>query len=781
VNGKILANGITSVRNDAANNDTGAGAGGSIWIDVSNTINFGNNGLICANGGNVKTKSDTLASTSNAGGGGRIAIYAKSWANPLHIRNIQSWGGKWLSSTNEIHQEVPYNDKRNAKPGTIYLNYEDDTQTTIEQTLLNYDFPYNPDDLINLEDGIISAVGPYNIYDQDANFIPDSLIDMKLYIAKDETKSFTIIGNTSKMIFIAANPSEKLTQLIGDPPQTPLAEIGGVYKIDNVNNQQLYPSIQLDNQNSKTIRTGSIPYNLSTLILDNNSKLTIHGNVSVLNDVQINNSSTLIVNGTLTAPNLSLINNGIVTHDTCLPGETGKVISLDNTTIKCALYYGTKPPINKYMCFRETSSGIVQTHYYKIIGYSTDSSQAPWGGFLTVEDPSNDLADYATPDPISNPNPWFFIQSLPQDIKYLNSLTLNISNAISIDATSSIHADGKGYTGGSNELFSDYKFKNYGQTVPLLGIPQLHNEKAGFHGGMGGKKEDSSYTLAPYDSITQPEMPGSGGYSGGGSHGGGVIKISASAMTVDGKISANGLLANQTGGGAGGSLWLDTNTLGGSGAISANGGNFATVNIDVGFGGGGGRVALYYTQIDSGFNQDQIYAKGGYSSAADAYRNGGAGTIYLAKKAANGVIENSQLIIDNADIVTYHSSRPYSTFIPSVADSNGARAYSGLSGKQLTITGANYIPGSLVGLKLNITPTALTPVLYSIVENAADTIWVDTDFSSGSGLAIGEIHATSVWVTGKAQVLTYDRIIVPADGGTITIDTGSVLQYANKP
>ena len=78
------------------------------------------------------------------------------------------------------------------------------------------------------------------------------------------------------------------------------------------------------------------------------------------------------------------------------------------------------------------------------------------------------------------------------------------------------------------------------------------------------------------------------------SQGGGAIRLEvAGTLTVNGAVTANGKAAlfQNTGGGAGGSVWLNVGTLSGNGAITANGGAGEPVN---GGGGGGGRVALYY-------------------------------------------------------------------------------------------------------------------------------------------------------------------------------------------
>ena len=103
---------------------------------------------------------------------------------------------------------------------------------------------------------------------------------------------------------------------------------------------------------------------------------------------------------------------------------------------------------------------------------------------------------------------------------------------------------------------------------------------------------------ASYGSATEPVDFGSGGGNGaatttGGSDGGGALHLSvAGALSVNGNISANGNagLQDDSGGGAGGSVWISAGSLSGAGNISALGGVGAALG---GGGGGGGRIAIY--------------------------------------------------------------------------------------------------------------------------------------------------------------------------------------------
>jgi hypothetical protein len=163
------------------------------------------------------------------------------------------------------------------------------------------------------------------------------------------------------------------------------------------------------------------------------------------------------------------------------------------------------------------------------------------------------------------------------------------------------------------------------------------------HGGYGGHGLGIGGGFA-YDSVTSPSQPGSRGGSivQTGGPGGGAIRMTVTGLlSLNGRISANGLpgvafsSATNNGGGSGGSLWLTLGGLSGSGTMSADGGSG---NLPYGGGGGGGRISITY------FSNSFIgtfSARGG-----PGYEYGGAGTIYLKP------IERplGDIIVDNGGI-----------------------------------------------------------------------------------------------------------------------------------
>lgn len=167
----------------------------------------------------------------------------------------------------------------------------------------------------------------------------------------------------------------------------------------------------------------------------------------------------------------------------------------------------------------------------------------------------------------------------------------------------------------------------------------------GAGGGYGGKGGMSSFSDAggnPYGSTNAPIDPGSGSgtANGRGAQGGGSVRVEAAdRITVDGKITANGgaFVTSggtyfNTGGGAGGGIYLQCATLEGSGTILADGG---VANTFAG-GGGGGRIALWvrkdrFTGETPGTYVEYAGSANGRISVdgATGYQSGTNGTFYL--------------------------------------------------------------------------------------------------------------------------------------------------------
>ena len=228
--------------------------------------------------------------------------------------------------------------------------------------------------------------------------------------------------------------------------------------------------------------------------------------------------------------------------------------------------------------------------------------------------------------------------SLKQLAGSSNLTMVVLSNAV-IDSGGALTLDGKGYPVGTN------------RGPGVASDNSTYYAGGGGYGGLGGSAYGGSPGGPVYGSMLQPVDLGSAGAAGigqPGSPGGGALQLTVNGtLTVNGIITANGGPLSVTGYhggcGSGGSLWLNVGTLQGGGVISANGGS-GPADGDGGAG-GGGRIAIYYTNA-TGFNlASQVTALGGgpFNLTSVSEIGGGAGTIYL--KAASATV--GDLLIAN--------------------------------------------------------------------------------------------------------------------------------------
>ena len=157
----------------------------------------------------------------------------------------------------------------------------------------------------------------------------------------------------------------------------------------------------------------------------------------------------------------------------------------------------------------------------------------------------------------------------------------------------------------------------------------------GSHGGLGGQRNtDLGIALSEksYGDFRRPFESGSGGHGaaeGGGGPGGAAVHIKAEKyVQLDGVINVGGRRGSalakhgaNSGGGAGGSVWLETLNLLGAGQILASGGDGAENKKTVGAG-GGGRIAVQCSGNTS-FSGSYAAYGGEVSGGGDVFWNRG--------------------------------------------------------------------------------------------------------------------------------------------------------------
>ena len=288
-----------------------------------------------------------------------------------------------------------------------------------------------------------------------------------------------------------------------------------------------------------------------------------------------------------------------------------------------------------------------------------------------------------------------------------------LSNA-TIQAGGSLTSDGT--TGGA--------FLQEGQTLNLTG-------GGGSYGGIGGTSVSNASGGAPlFDLVAQPTtvpFAGAGGSGAnqlaGGRAGGDLRIIVDGKLQLDGRISAEGVTGPgiNSGGGAGGAIWLSAGTLSGSGIVSVNGG---AANAQGG-GGGGGRIALYY---NSNSFAGSLTAYGGAG-----FNYGGAGTIYV-NSGFSGQGTFSQLTVDNGGQFgnTFLSFYPPGNFIITGA---------------ATVVNSNSLAGPVLQ---NLLIGSNSTFLYYSPTQQTITVWTNATIQSS-----GKLSADGTSISAGGQTLNF--------------------------
>jgi hypothetical protein len=296
---------------------------------------------------------------------------------------------------------------------------------------------------------------------------------------------------------------------------------------------------------------------------------------------------------------------GTATGGAVWAGQDGTVVFID--TSQNILYPG-----NSFR-FEEIDSPFAFT---EII---LNNSQSSLDGTVTLS--ATDLHINGSSTLILNGNETLNVNSLyvtnnsqltviPEGKIYLNLPTLNI------DPTSTITAEGKGYSAG-----------------PGSGTAN----SGGGYGGHGGSSYSDNGGIV-YGSALQPVDLGSGdGYA---TRGGGAIRLIVSdRLIVDGQITANGVGDGGGNAGSGGSIYITVPTLAGSGNLMANGG-IGSGHWGCG-GGSGGRIAVYYAA--------STYSGGVEAKGGSGYGGGQEGTVVFIDTSRNIMYPGYSFRFDEID------------------------------------------------------------------------------------------------------------------------------------
>jgi hypothetical protein len=179
-----------------------------------------------------------------------------------------------------------------------------------------------------------------------------------------------------------------------------------------------------------------------------------------------------------------------------------------------------------------------------------------------------------------------------------NVLNANVLGDLNITASGAINADGLGYKGGTGDAEN-----GQGPGVATASVGQVASGSG--YGGVGGFGEDGAAIGGTYGSAANPVDFGSGGNAEGaynGGDGGGLIRFVVTGhTTLDGVLQARGTNGTgasicctdiASGGGSGGSINIQSNSLSGTGSVNVQGGQGGDNGRGEAGSGGGGRIAF---------------------------------------------------------------------------------------------------------------------------------------------------------------------------------------------
>ncbi len=347
--------------------------------------------------------------------------------------------------------------------------------------------------------------------------------------------------------------------------------------------------------------------------------------------------------------------------------------------------------------------------------------ESPFPNLIINSDTTLSAGEYSYNNLIITNNATLTLEGDSSSSNLFKGVKINANN-LTLDSGSTITASGQGPTKGPGTSTEDYS--------------------GGSYGGQG----EGNTLATTYGSATKPIDLGSGGTAGQPS-GGAIRLVINDTLQNDGIISANGRSNS-----SGGSIYVTTKNLTGTGSFQADGGGYYTSSVYYGTG-SGGRIALYYET--STFTGTAL-AQGGCGSPS--------GTLYCASDGSVGFFDtlNNNLLI-NSSWQFRASDSPFN--FNDIDISNKAKV---TTEKDAKITAHNInIDG---GSTLTLSPGDILN-MDAILLNKSSTL-----ISSGKET----INTKAINVSGNSTITVVPKQILFLTTPNLTLDSGSTITASGQ-
>ena len=364
---------------------------------------------------------------------------------------------------------------------------------------------------------------------------------------------------------LAGTPNVQFSEAAGLLYHYNAPQIGTLYLPDTallVVNMSQFQNVRLAIPGFNAWTVGSLVVsNASLALADTNFTLNVTG------DMMIRNGSWLSVGGVALSAGLAL---GSSAGDTNGMVRVGGNLLLDNSRLSVSGVGGlSRASLN--VGGNLTATNDAQLHVFS----GRTNAPGTHGAYVTV-----------TGNVTLTKNSWIY----PYSHTTNGASVLFRMNDLFISTNSGFNANGLGY---------------YVEKGPGKGLNNSSSgNSGGGYGGIGGASS-SRAGGSVYGSSNAPVHPGSGGgrYDNNGGHGGGLIRIEAQDVTMNGNLLARAATASgqYNGGGSGGGIFVMSGTFvgGASAVMNASGGPRGAGYTSLGSG-AGGRIAVWYGTISPG-------------------------------------------------------------------------------------------------------------------------------------------------------------------------------------